>query len=146
MHDMSDLLASLQSTDAAGDYDPLPAAVYAADVLKGELGESRSGKPVYKVTYAVVGGEHDGRRLFGDLYLTPAAMAYAVRDLSKLFGRRPTADDLQAPFPPGVRCRVRVERRTSDSGAVFNRSQLIGVVGRDVEPAPYTPTAMTGGQ
>ena len=72
------------TTEAAGDFAPLPAGEYACRVLSGEVCQSKSGTPGYKITFEVIEGEHASRRIWLDLWLTPAALPMAKRDLTKL--------------------------------------------------------------
>lgn len=72
-------------TKAADDFAPLPTGEYVARIVGGELSTSRTkGTPSYKLTFRVLEGEHQGRQFWHDVYLTPAALPMAKRDLGKV--------------------------------------------------------------
>lgn len=96
----------------------------------------------------MIAGEHAGRQVWHDLYLTPAALPMAKRDLAKL-----GIDDqakLEQPLPLGIRCKVKVALRTDDDdGTQRNRVVRFDVIGIDrPEPdafAPVDPAVTEGG-
>ena len=124
-------------TEAAGDFAPLPAATYVCRILNGELFTSRSkATPGYRLSFRVLEGEHTGRHVFHELWLTPAALPMTKRDLAKLGVTSP--DHLDRPLPPRIRCRVRVTLRTADDGSTFNAVKGFDVLGID-PPDPFAP-------
>ena len=73
------------STQAAEDFSPLPHGEYTVRFINGELFTSRrNNTPGYKLTCEVTEGEHEGRRLWLDFWLTPAALPMTKRDLAKI--------------------------------------------------------------
>jgi hypothetical protein len=101
---------------------------------------SSKGTPGVKLTFTVVEGEHKGRKLWFDVWLTDAAAAQARRDLAKL-GIASKAQ-LEKPLPTDkrIRCELRVVIRTSDAGDTFNVVRGFDVVGVDDIPAdPFAP-------
>ena len=73
------------STEAADEFKPLPPGEYLARIVTGELFTAKTkGTPGYKLTFRVVDGEHAGRQFWHDVWLTPAALPMAKRDLAKL--------------------------------------------------------------
>ena len=48
-------------TDAADEFGPIPSGSYVCHITAGELSNSRSGTPCYKLTFKVIEGEHTGR-------------------------------------------------------------------------------------
>jgi hypothetical protein len=68
-----------------------------------------------------------------DLWLTPAALPLAKRDLGKLGVT--SLEQLERPLPPGIRARVRVTLRKDDTGAEYNRVKSFDVVGIDAPAA-----------
>ena len=74
-----------KKTAAAADFAPLPPGEYVAHITGGELYASKTkGTPGYKLSFKVIEGEFAGRRFWHDLWLTPAALPMAKRDLAKL--------------------------------------------------------------
>ena len=91
-----------------------------------------------KIRFDVCEGEHSGRALFHDCWLTPRALPMARRDLHKL--GLDSLDKLEtASVPPGrIRCRVRVALRRGDDGQEYNFVRHFDVIGVD-ERDPFAP-------
>lgn len=134
------------STEAAGEFEPLPAGEYVAHIIAGELTASRTNHtPGYKLTFRVAAGEFEGRQFWSDIWLTEAALPMAKRDLAKLGVTE--LDQLEQPLPPGIRCRVKLALRREDDGREFNRVRRFDVEGIDVpEPDAFAPNADTNGE
>lgn len=134
------------TTTAAGDFEPLPPGWYVCRAESGELDTSQRGTPGYKLTFAVMEGDHTGRKVWHDLWLTPAALPMSKRDLLKLGIDDPAK--LEAPLPPGIRCKVQVALRKDDDGTERNRVKRFEVVGIDPPVAdafaPQSPTPDAG--
>lgn len=131
------------STEAAGDYSPLPAGKYLCVAAGGELGKARTGTPYYRVLFEVAEGPHAGRRVAHDVYLSPKAIALAKRDLSRL-GINSVAG-LERPLPRALLCEVRIALRKDDDGTEFNRVRGFEVRGPAPLPAaPAQPDPGTG--
>jgi len=133
------------STDAAGELGPLPAAEYVADIIGGELETSRTkSTPGYRLTFAVVEPvELAGRRFWHDCWLTAAALPQSKRDLQKIGVT--SLDQLEQRLPARIRCRVKLALRRDDDGNERNRVRTFEVIGI-VEPerdafAPADDTA-----
>ena len=139
----NDFLGNWQATAAAGEFDPLPPGEYVCHATSGELDTSRHGTPRYKLAFTVIEGDHTGRIVWHDLYLTPAALPMAKRDLAKLGIDDPAK--LEQPLPVGMRCKVRVALRRDDDGTERNRVARFDVVGID-QPAvdAFAPTETDG--
>ena len=136
------------TTQAAGDFGLLPPGEYVSRVAKGGLESSRSkGTPGFKLEFVVIDGEHSGRKVWHDCWLTEAAMPQTKRDLGKLGVT--SLDQLERPLPPGIRCKVRVVIRKDDDGNEHNRVRSFEVIGIDTPKAdPFAPGAgetATGG-
>ena len=110
----------------------MPAGTYTARVLAGELNTSKSGTPGYKLTFRVLEGEHTGRQFWHDVWLTPAALPMAKRDLAKLGVT--DIDQLEQPLPPGIRCTIKLALRRDDDGTDYNRVRGFEVIGIDDDP------------
>ena len=132
-----------QTTKAADDLKPLPAGEYRCRVLDGELFKSKGNTPGYKLTLEVVDGDHAGRRLWCDFWLTEAAMPITLRDLGKLGITELT--QLERPLPPGILLDCRVVVHRNDGGDEFNTVKAIAAAG--VEKAdPFAPPEDDDGQ
>jgi hypothetical protein len=117
-------------TEAAGEFAPLPTGEYVARIIGGELMTSRTnGTPGYKLTFRVLEGEHEGRQFWLDIWLTPAALPMAKRDLSKLGVT--SLEQLERPLPPGMRCRVKLALRKEDDNSEHNKVRRFDVIGID---------------
>ena len=117
-------------TKAAEDFAPLPPGEYVARIVGGDLSTSKTkGTPSYKLTFRVLEGDFAGRRFWHDVYLTPAALPMAKRDLGKLGVT--ALEQLERPLPPGIRCRVKLALRRDDDGNDYNKLKTFAVVGID---------------
>lgn len=100
--------------------------------VSGSLKAARTGTPGYTLVFEVVEGQFSGRRLYHDLWLTPAAMPLAKRDLARL--GITTADQLARPIPPGILCEVKHVIRTEDDGVQRNVVKGFTVTRVDADP------------
>jgi len=129
-----DIQDAWDATAEAEDFAPLPPGEYACRIVAGELETSRSNNtPGYKLTFRVLEGDHANRLIWHDVWLTPAALPMAKRDLRKL-GIVDLAQ-LEQPLPPGMRASVKLALRRGDDGAEYNRVRRLDVIGID-EPEP----------
>jgi len=127
-------------TEAAADFAALPAGTYECHLDRIGLFNARTGTAGVKLTFRLVEGEHAGRCVFHDLWLTPAALPQTKRDCLKL--GLDSLDKLESSsLPPGrVRCRVRVALRRDDSGSEHNRVRGFDVLRVDAPEAdPFAP-------
>lgn len=130
------------NTKAADDLSPLPAGEYRCRLTHGELFNARNGTPGYKLTLQVADGKHEGRLVWHDVWLTPAALAMAKRDLAKL-GVTSLAQ-LERPLPDGIVVSAKVALRKDDNGTSYNRVTRFEVVAVEPpEPDPFAPSATT---
>lgn len=118
------------STDAAGEFGPMPRGVYVCHATKGELEKSRLNRtPGYKLEFTVIEGDHRGRKVWTDLWLTPAALPASKRDLAKLGIVSP--EQMEQPLPRWIRCKVTVTIRKDDAGIERNRVHGFEALGID---------------
>ena len=118
------------STEAAGDFGPVPRGVYVCHATKGELESSRSkSTPGYKVEFTVIDGDFKGRKLWADFWLTPAALPQSKRDLAKLGITSPA--QMEQPLPKWIRCKVTAVVWRDDDGIERNKVQTFDAVGID---------------
>lgn len=139
MGKLSDILANgsgdelrrkWNDTEAAEDFAPLPNGEYVARIIAAELFTGRTnGTPGYKLTFKVLEGDHAGRQFWHDIWLTPAALPMAKRDLGKL--GIAGLEQLERPLPPGIRCSVKLVLRRDDDGSEYNRVRRFDVLGID---------------
>ena len=134
-----DICEQWNQTEAAAEFAPVPAGEYECHVQSGGLFTAKSGTPGFKLTFRVLDGEHVGRQLWHDLWLTAPALPMSKRDLNKLGVT--ALEQLDTPLPAGrIRCTVRVALRADDSGEQFNRVRSFQVVGIDgPERDPFAP-------
>ena len=100
----SDLKTAWDNTEAAEDFAPLPPGEYVCRIVGGELVASRNDTPGFKITFQILEGEHTGRKIWHDIWLTESALPMAKRDLQKLGVT--DLDQLNNPIPAGIRCNV----------------------------------------
>lgn len=117
-------------TKAAEDFAPLPAGEYVARITAGECFNAKTnGTPGYKLSFRVLEGDYEGRQFWHDVWLTPAALPMAKRDLGKLGVT--SLEQLETPLPPGIRCKVKLVLRKDDDGTPHNRVLAFEAVGID---------------
>jgi len=128
-------------TEAAQDFAPVPAGTYEAHVDSLELANSRRNcTPSVMLTFRIAEGEHAGRLVWHDLWLTPAALPRTKRDCVKL-GLNSLDEIENATVTPGrIRCKVRVALRRDDDGNEHNDVRRFDVLRIDEPGAdPFTP-------
>lgn len=140
-----DLAAAWENTTAAGEFSPLRTGEYACRVLSGELFTSKGKEtPGYKIALEVIEGEHAKRRLWYDVWLTPAALPMAKRDFAKLGIDTQERFRLllraELPLPQGILARVKVVLRTDGTGAAYNQVRSFEVTGIE-PPDAFAPVA-----
>jgi hypothetical protein len=123
-------------TQAATDFAPLPKGDYVAVATHGELFAAKTGTPGYKITFEVCEGDFKGRKSWHDVYLTPAALPLAKRDLTKLGISE--LQQLEKPLPARFRCQAKLTLRKDDDGSERNRVIRFDCIG--IEKAdPFAP-------
>jgi hypothetical protein len=133
-----DIDAIWDSAEATPDYAPLPKGEYVARVEHGEIHTARSGTKGYKVTFVVIEGEHTGRKLWRDHWLTDKTKDRSKGELNKL--GISTSAHLHRPLPRGIVCRLSVVLRRNDDGAEFNEVKSFAVLRIETPtPDPFAP-------
>jgi hypothetical protein len=142
--DRENLSRAWGETEAAEDFAPLPPGEYVARIVGGELSASKTKcTPSYKLAFRVLEGDHQGRRFWHDVWLTPDALPRAKRDLAKLGVT--ALEQLEKPLPPGIRCKAKLILCRDDDGAEYNRVRSFEVVGIDEpERDPFAPQGSPG--
>jgi len=126
------------TTKPAADLAPVPAGEYRCRVADGTLFNARSGTAGFKISLDVLDGEHAGRRLYLDVWLSEAALPMARRDLGKLGIE--SFDQLERPLPPGIVVAAKVTLRRGDNGEEFNRVTRFEVIAVEPpKPDPFAP-------
>ena len=111
--------AKFDEAEAAPDRVVLPAGTYTASLesLEGRS-SAKKGTPSVLATFRVTEGEHAGRLLWHDMYLTEAAIPMTKRDLGK-FGIT-TLAQVAEPLAGRWIVSARVAERTDDDGNTRN--------------------------
>lgn len=138
--DRENLSRAWSEAKTADEYGtPLPVGEYICHLTAADFFNAKTnGTPGVKLAFKVIQGEHAGRFVWQDCWLTGPAMPQTKRDLLKLGIDR--LERLEQPLPPGIRCAVRVVLRKDDQGNEFNRVKTFAVLGID-EPQkdPFAP-------
>ncbi len=125
-----ELSAAWNTTEAAGEHEPLPAGEYTCHLTSLDLFNARTNEtPGVRMVFKVIEGDCTDRRVWLDCWLTPAALPMTKRDLAKV--GISDLSQLEKPLPKGIRCQVKVALRTTDEGDSFNRVRGFTVVGVD---------------
>lgn len=101
---------------------PLPDGEYLVMVDEAKERTSQKGTPGIALTLKVIGGEYEGRPLFDDLWITPAAMGYVLHRLQCLGVQVPAGSfGLDARGLVSRRARVIVRQEEGQDGKVRAR-------------------------
>jgi hypothetical protein len=133
------------AAQAAADLGPLPAGTYRCRIIDGRLFTAQTGTLGYKITFEIIDCEYPGRRIWLDVWLSPAAMPIAKRELTKV--RITHLDQLERPLPARLLASVKLALRRDDDGAEHNRVVRFEVTGIETpKPEPFAPTPSTNDQ
>lgn len=140
----SDIRDLWKTTQAAGEFAPIPRGDYEAGLDGIEFRTSANkGTPSVCLTFRVLAGEFANRRLWFDLFLTPAALAITKRALAKL--GIVELEQVEQGCPPGIVCNVRVVVQADDDGTERNRVKSFEVIRIDEpERDPFAPDESEG--
>lgn len=131
----------VQSADDFGT--PIPAGRYVCIWRKAEMTTSKKGTPSYKLTLEVETGDHAGRKVWFDIWLTAASRNIAKRDLEKLGITNPR-EQLKQPIPKWLRLQVQVGLQADDSGIERNSVLAFKVLEKITPEAdPFAPDDAT---
>jgi len=126
---------AFDGVDAAPEFTPLPAGVYAARVLRGESCSTKAGAEAYRLRFEVTEGPQAGRTLVRKWTFSPKALPYTRRALA-LFGLTSSAL-LRSPFPPAGKeylVRLFVALKRLDDGIELN--DVKGIASLRIEDSP----------
>lgn len=145
----ADFRSAWKSTEAAADNVPIPRGTYVCRVLGGELDTSKTkGTPSYKLKFEVCEGEHSGRQVWHDCWLTAAALPMSKRDLAKIGISTP--EQMEQPLPAGIVCKVVVVVHSDDDDIPHNKVKQFEFLRTEeppenpfpaVPPSPSAPDA-----
>jgi hypothetical protein len=135
---------SWATTKPADDLGLLPEGDYHCRVIDGTVFTAKTGTSGYKLTFEIIDGDHAGRRIWHDVWLSDAAMSMAKRELRKL---GITHDDqLYGTLPAGMVATVKLVLRRDDDGTERNRVRDFTVTGiQPDEPEPFAPAPSSVG-
>ncbi len=144
--DTEDLRRAWDQAEEAEDYKPIPTGWYTCSVKDISLFRSRKETPGVKVVFAIAEGEHAGRSVFHDAWLTPAAMPMTKRDLGRL--GISNLDQLENGEHASARMRytVHVTRREDSDGVPYNCIRSFEALDEvPVEDAAFGPSPEVSG-
>jgi hypothetical protein len=130
-----------KTTAAAEEFAPLPGGEYTFRILTGELFTSKNSTPGYKLTLEVTEGEFEGRHIWCDFWLTPAALPMTKRDLAKIGVTN--LDQLDQEVPHGILIRGKLALRKDNDGNEHNRLVRFEFAGKEKGDA-FEPPAEDG--
>jgi hypothetical protein len=131
-----------EQVKAAEDFAVLPAGTYEARITDAYPSAAKTGTGSFKLVFQVVEGQHAGRRLWHDLWVTEKAKPQLKRDCQKL-GITDPARQFDDPATPAklrrLRCKLTVVVQQDDAGNPSNKVRAFEVVG--IEPLDEEPFA-----
>jgi hypothetical protein len=114
----------------------LPAGTYPCVCTDGRFARSKiKGTPSYKLKFEVADGQHKGRLVWHDCYLTAAAVRHS-KGILTAFGVMDVAKPLDGRFA----CLVTVRPRVADDGSEHTEVKAIRVLKR-LEPFAFEEDA-----
>ena len=142
--DLSKLFAGMDLEKVFAGADVIPAGVFVVELTRGGIGQSKGGTPRYELRGKIVEGEHAGRTVFDDFYLTQAAMWKTRPMLTKL--GITTADQLRRELPAGLFARVTLkieEHEGTRRNKIADLTLIDYKPGADSAPPPAAVPAPT---
>jgi hypothetical protein len=115
--------ADWQTVKAAGDFI-IPKGEYVALLIDGYAHTAKTGTAGFKLVFEIAEGEHAGRKVFHDLWLTEAAKPQTKRDLDEL-GITDPERQLDGPVPQGIVVALTITVQKDDDGLERNRVRRI---------------------
>jgi hypothetical protein len=129
--DDDEVFKAFQETEAQAT-GPVPAGTYNVVAVEGKFARShRKGTPSYKLKLEIADGDHKGRLLWLDYYLTPAARAASKGALAAFGVINPSK-----PLANRYACVARVRVRQDDDGLERNEITQLKVI-QKIEPFPF---------
>ena len=124
-----------ESTEAAQDRsDPIPRGRYELALEGADFGKSQQkGTPCIVLVLMVTSGDHEGRKIWHQLWLTENAMAWTKRDLAK-FGINHLSDMNNGSLPRGAVVKADVVVKQNDDGKQWNE-----ITGMDSTTEKWSP-------
>ena len=122
--------------------EPIPPGKYEVDVLRSELKRAKTGTPLYRLSLSVHDGEHAGRKLWRDYFLTENAVAISRRELARL-GIESSAQ-MRQPLPVGL-IALAVVGIEQDDRTGERRNTVVSVTKLRIDPPAADPFAPKGG-
>lgn len=140
----NDVAERFDSTEAAPTLpDLVPKGEYEVEWRSIKQNQNTNGKPRAVLMFEIVAGEFTGKRIWYDLYLTPAATPRSKRELEKLGITK--FEEIQGPVPHWLRCSLRVVVETGDDRKQRNKIADFKVIRFDEEPPePFAPKCEGG--
>lgn len=141
----AELTAEFAKAAPASELEPLPRGVYRCVLEAGELTETTRNQTLnVQLTFRVIDGQYAGRRFWHAIWVTPAAMGMAKRDLAKLGVS--SLEQLDGGIAGGHECEVHLSLRKDDAGDEYNRVRKFTVIGRvAVEDPDFGPAGTAEG-
>jgi hypothetical protein len=147
---LSDILTAGQRKSYFANWDTVKAAgdfivakgEYVALLIDGYAFTANTGTKGYKLAFEIAEGEHTGRKVFHELWLTEAAKPQTKRDLDAL-GIKDPERQLEGPVPQGIVVALTVVVRKDDDGIEQNRIRRIKFM-RIAPCDPFAPQDTNG--
>jgi hypothetical protein len=130
-----------QDVKPAGDFI-VPRGEYVALLTEGFAHKAKTGTAGIKLIFEIMGGPHEGRKLFHDLWLTDKAKPQTKRDLDAL-GITDPEHQLDGPVPEGIVVKLTVVVQKGDDEIERNCIRRIKFI-RVEPPDPFAPQDADG--
>lgn len=121
---------------------PIPPGKYEVEVLRSEIKRAKTGTPLYRLSLAVRDGEHAGRKLWKDFFLTENSAGRSRRELAQL--GITTSAQMREPLPVGFIALAVVGVENDDRTGEL-RNIVVNLTKLRIDPPAADPFAPKGG-
>jgi len=88
--------------------DPIPNGKYLAEITHAEVGTSQKGNVKIAITWTVIGGEYDGRKVYDNMTFTPDSLWRAKKTLQALGWPKDFSGDVEPEELIGQQAQIAV--------------------------------------
>ena len=129
------------SSAEAPSFDEVPDGKYQARIDSVRLDHSQKGDPMIRWDLVVIAGQHDGRHIFKNSVITPAALPFVKGDLKTLGLELAKFSDLAGRLEELLDATLEVTKRTRGeyTNVYFNKRIQIAADAPGRAPADETP-------
>jgi len=135
--DLSQYDQEYQQTEAA-DFDEVPDGKYQVRIQSVRMAESTNGNPLIKWDLVILNGKFEGRHIFKNSVITPAALPFIKGDLKTLGLQLAKFSDLPLYLETLLDLRLNVTKRTKgDFTNVYFQNLITAAAPANPDETPF---------